>query len=375
MTIPPASENAPDAAAPDTAAMADAEAALIAEYATTEQNMLAALQRIVRRTPGTHAGSVSAETAIRKLARESSGRLAAETRQLVDALINAAVDAGSGNIPPDGGRPMPTSDGSEPFDFSMRHGDRAAQAIRDDLVSELDDVRFRITRLPDDIHKVIAPQGAILQVAGKNLTAQDAQGAAWREFTRQGVTGFLDKGGRNWSLSSYVEMAVRTASIRAYNASHLAGMHAAGIHYFTVTDDGHPCPACFPWQHKVLTDGVIENLIMHVDGTIEEATAAGLWHPNCKHTILPVIAGVTKLREPQEWTPAMQTEYDNTQKQRAIELSIRKAKRQLEYATSPDMRQEARQDVRDGQARMRKFIAETGYLRLSRREQLDLANR
>ena len=69
--------------------------------------------------------------------------------------------------------------GPDFFDLSMPHGERAAQAIRDDIVSELEDVRFRLTRLPDDVYKFIAPHGAIYQALENGVTPAQAQAMAW----------------------------------------------------------------------------------------------------------------------------------------------------------------------------------------------------
>jgi hypothetical protein len=91
-------------------------------------------------------------------------------------------------------------------------------------------------------------------------------------------------------------MAVRTASARAYRESHLQRMQAAGIHLFTVTDDGHPCPLCFPWQNRVITDTA--------DGThptIADATAAGLFHPNCFPGFVPVSAPTGVVAADSRW--------------------------------------------------------------------------
>jgi hypothetical protein len=95
---------------------------------------------------------------------------------------------------------------------------------------------------------------------------------------------------------------------------------------------------------------------------------------NCRHHIAEYVAGRTHLPDPQEWTDADQLAYNATQKQRALERAIRVAKRELEYARTPDGRQQARKDVRAAQAKMRDFLAQNEtLLRQSRREQLDLS--
>lgn len=361
-------------------------AALVALYITAEQDLLAGFTALIRRTPPTLEGRQLLLGEARRLVRRILARLvpasraiesraimasAAEGRRDALQLVRAAGGGRGGAVPPGSALAAP-DDGF--FDLSMPHGERAAQAIRDDVVSSLEDVRFRITRLPDDVYKMIAPHGAIYQVIDQGVSPAQAQAMAWRVFVREGVTGFTDKSGRNWSLSAYVEMAVRTASARAYNASHLARMRALGVEYFTIPPTGHPCPLCFPWQGKVLTVGKIPNPRIRVDATIAEATLAGLFHPNCRHPLLPVFPGVTVIPDPVEWTPELDAEYRASQRQRHLELQVRKAKRQLEYAATPEARQEATVRVRRAQAKVREFIRNTGFLRDSRREQVDLTD-
>jgi hypothetical protein len=233
-------------------------------------------------------------------------------------------------------------------------------------------VRFRLTRLDDDVYKLLGPVGGAGQVLPNGHTPEQAQAKVWREFMRRGITGFTDKAGRDWALSSYVEMAVRTASQRAYNASRLQVIQSLGGNLVFVSDDGHPCPLCFPWQNVVLCivpDGV--------HPSIAEATAAGLFHPNCRHHLAQYFPGRTALPEPGEWTDDHQQAYVATQRHRALERGVRIAKRELEYARTPAARQAARKDVREAQAKIRAFLAQHPELHLarqSRREQLDLAN-
>jgi len=363
-------------------------AALIGLYVLAEHELLAGVSAVLR-MPWSVSRDALILTRARLLVRQVLTYLTARSTPMLQAMITAAVaegrrDAelvltrahqagggGGGRVPP--GRDV-TFPGGDPFDLSMPHGERAAAAIRNDIVSSLDDVRFRITRLPDDIYKMIAPNGAVRQVLDNNVTPAQAQAMAWRVFVSQGITGFTDKSGRNWSLSAYTEMAVRTAATRAYNASHLARMQALGVDYFSVPDTGHPCPLCFPWQGRVLTATPVAYPTIPVDATIAEATAAGLFHPNCKHTLIPVFPGVTVLPEAHVWTPEMQDAYDLSQKQRRLELDVRKAKRQLEFAVSPETRADARVKVRAGQAKLRDFVATSGFARDYRREQVDLTD-
>ncbi len=372
---------------------------IVGLYFLSEAQILGGITSILRRTPATLEGRQAAVPKIRRLVRQVVARLVSTSNDLVRQMVTAAVEEGSrdaiasvskalagrgGFTPPPGstggagsgfgGRRALTS-GGDPFDFSIPHGERAAAAIRADIESELADVRFRITRLPEDVYKHIAPHGAIDQVLANNVTPVQAQAAAWRVFASQGITGFTDRSGRDWALSSYVEMAVRTASARAYNASHLARMHALGIHYFTVPGDGSPCPLCLPWEGAVLTDGPNLDLSVHTDGTIAEAVAAGLNHPNCRHVFTAYFPGVTVLPPRQTWNDELDRVYKDTQRQRALEREVRKAKRALEYTYEPVERKRAQADVTAAQAKVRQFVnAREHLMRQSRREQVNLTD-
>jgi hypothetical protein len=176
----------------------------------------------------------------------------------------------------------------------LPHDVNSARLMGQDLESRLSAAAHRITRFADDAYRAATASGATAQILtdlGK-ATPAEAQAQAWRELTARGVTGFTDKAGREWNLATYVEMATRTATQRAYNASHRERLTLADITYFTISTTGRPCPLCAPWEGKVLADrgeGPVtepdasngQPVTFHVAATIEDATAAGLFHPNC----------------------------------------------------------------------------------------------
>jgi hypothetical protein len=284
---------------------------------------------------------------------------------LVASVIAAAVREGAQSAGGGSGADVPqlanTADGSW-----ESHADRSARAIREDLSGKLNLLGYRITRYADDVYQAVLADASQAQVMG--LTPAEAQHAAYRKLVRQGVSGYRDSKGRNWELSAYVEMATRTAVERAFNVSHLERMQALGLDLFTVTDDGHPCPLCLPWQGEILSVGPDSR----ADATIADATAAGLFHPRCRHTLVGYIPGVTEIPAAREWSVDDQRSYDESQRQRKLERDIRAAKRELAAAFTPAMRSQAQFDVRRAQARMREFIDQTGRARNTRREQLNL---
>jgi hypothetical protein len=263
----------------------------------------------------------------------------------------------------------------------LPHDVNSARMIADDLSKRLDAAALRITRFADDAYKAAVASGAVAQVLDKAVPLA-SQAQAWRELTAKGVTGFTDKSGRNWNLASYVEMATRTATQRAYNASHRDRLTLAGITYFTISTTGRPCPLCAPWEGKILADagaGIAtepnasngDPVTFHVSATIEEATAAGLFHPNCKHTLTGYLPGVTVLKLNQ-WTPADEAAYQDTQTLRALERAVRASKQQAAGAVNDLDKRRAQARTRDLQAQIRDHANSTGLLRRPNREQPSL---
>lgn len=366
---------------------------LIAAYRAAEAYLLTQAAARLTAALGGAGGMLAVLPQLRRLVQRTVIGLTAVTPSLLAAMLAHEAGAGrrfadkaiasiprtphdggtggAGAPPPPGGFTAAGRGEDEPFfDLSLDHGDRAADAIRRDLTSELQDVRFRLTRLPDDIYKALGPRGGITQVLDNQLTLEQAQAAAWRAFVSRGVTGFTDRSGRDWALSSYVEMAVRTASARAFNASSLARMRAVGIDYFTVPHHVHPCPLCLPWEGAILTVGPSPNPDVETDGTVEEATAAGLFHPNCRHGLIGWNPAAQPRPERREWTGEDELRYRATQKQRALERAIRKAKVAADHGLTPEARADAKRDVRRGQAAIREHLAKHPALgRQPRREQ------
>jgi len=341
------------------------------------------------------------------LAPSLRGRLQALSREVstdvlvrVHSLANTVADTAARNGNASAARDVRALERqvsgwvANPMADIMPHDVTASRLIAEDLASRFTAAAQRITRFGDDAYRAATTGGALAQInpaldvihnVMTKATPAEAQAQAWRELTSRGVTGFTDVKGREWNLATYVEMATRTATQRAYNASHRERLTLAGITYFTISTTGRPCPLCAPWEGKVLADvGASEvtepdasngePVTFHVAATIEDATAAGLFHPNCKHTLTAYLPGVTVLKL-NAWTAQNEQDYKNTQKLRALERAVRQAKQVQAAALTDTARAKAGRDVRAAQANVRAFTAQTGLMRRNRREQLNLGNK
>jgi hypothetical protein len=254
--------------------------------------------------------------------------------------------------------------------------DRLAAA----LVQETGPAHVRMLRTALDVYRQVIAEASSAPLLGAT-TRREAAARALAKFANKGVTGFVDRTGRAWNLTSYVEMATRSAVGRAAVQAHTDRLAAAGIELVVVSDAPEECPRCKPWEGKVLRRegpsgaGVVElehatedgrMVRVRVAGSLPEARAAGLMHPNCRHSVSIYLPGLTRPRP----KPPSRATYEQTQQQRYLERQIRAWKRRAAGAVDDAARTRANAKVREYQGRVRELVAETGLPRKSRREQL-----
>ncbi|MFD4659332.1 phage minor capsid protein [Kitasatospora sp. NPDC058444] len=224
-----------------------------------------------------------------------------------------------------------------------------------------------ILRGVEDGYRQVVSEVAATPLLGIDTRRQATQRAMER-FADRGLRSFVDKSGRPWQMTSYTEMAVRTAVGRAAVEGQADRLRAAGVDLVKVSTAPRECPLCRPWEGRVLSldgpDGPREIEVEHavddgrtvrvrVAGSVEQARRAGLQHPNCRHSLSAYTPGVTTAEPPE---PSDGTGYEAGQRQRAIERQIRKHKRRAAAAATPEARQVAEQRVRDWQQRMREHL-------------------
>lgn len=197
------------------------------------------------------------------------------------------------------------------------------------------------------------------------------------EAARRGVTTLTDKAGRHWDMGAYAEMVTRTHAMRALTEGHRRTLVQNGIRLGIVQGHGYSCPLCAPWEGKILAlDGntppgptpmpsMIDDtwVTVTVAGTLTQAEAAGLHHPNCAHTISAYLPGVTQPGHVHtgEGTPA--GGYAATQAQRRAERDMRAADREMAAATTPATRAIAQRHHDAAQRRLDDILARYSDLR------------
>jgi hypothetical protein len=155
---------------------------------------------------------------------------------------------------------------------------QAAQVLAENAYQRFEDVVQVIGRQVNDIYRELALENVRGTVVGYDTWKQTAR--RFREqLAERGVTGFKDRSGKMWNMRTYTEMVARTTTMEAHLQGTANRLVEQGHDLIKVSTHRGACEKCVPWQGKILSiTGKTEGY-----PTLEEAKAAGLFHPRCRH--------------------------------------------------------------------------------------------
>ncbi len=244
---------------------------------------------------------------------------------------------------------------------------QAVRSLATETVTKLNSTHLRILRQTDDVYREAVAEGVRASVAGADTYTEAAQ-RILNQFANKGITGFQDSAGRAWNLSSYAEMAVRSASGRAAIQGHVDKLEQNNEDLVVVSDHGEECDLCRPWERRVLS--ISGNSKKYP--SLSEARSAGLFHPNCSHTLSLYTPGLTEDVGKQK-AKADPDGAEKRRKQRYQERQIRKWKRRKVAALDKNEERKAQNYISKWQKKQRDFINKTGRQRRYAREQINKA--
>lgn len=212
-------------------------------------------------------------------------------------------------------------------------------------------------------------------------TRSEALKRAIKRMAEKGLTGFVDRGGHNWTPEAYINMDIRTTAGNVATQAVFARNEDYGNDLVWVPTKAGARPLCYPWQGKLISTSNRTGTVKDARGRDVEiiplnrtsyGEPAGLWGINCGHTPPnPFIPGRSLIRGEEPSKKQNEREYAESQQQRAIERQIRNAKREAATLKAAGLdTSEADDKVKRYQADMRAFIEETGRTRRRDREQI-----
>lgn len=205
-----------------------------------------------------------------------------------------------------------------------------------------------------------------------------------RQFNDNGITGFVDKRGRNWTPEAYVNMAMRTTAGSVANEVQTARCKDMRVNLIQIDSHSGARPKCAKDQGKIFsldnTSGTTEDLngrkIRYYPWNFSSyGEPDGILGINCGHHKYPFIPGVNIQRYfPTEDMDANNRLYKQTQVQRALERDVRKQKREcmlFDELGDPDAFEEASVKLKSKEAQLKDYVKKHDHLhRRKDREQV-----
>lgn len=179
---------------------------------------------------------------------------------------------------------------AEFFRLNERKLDALIKATKNDLLK----AEHAILRRADDQYRKAIFNAQVYANSGAG-TYEKAVDMATKDMLSAGLNCVEYANGARHTLKDYADMAIRTASKRAYLQGEGVMRQSWGISTVIINKRGNPCPKCLPFVGKVLIDDVWSGGKAS-DGPyplMSSAIEAGLYHPRCKDSHTTYFEGIS----------------------------------------------------------------------------------
>lgn len=213
--------------------------------------------------------------------------------------------------------------------------DRKLEALIKATTHDMEKAEVAILRMANDQYRKAIFNAQVYANSGAG-TYEKAVDMATKDMLAAGLNCVVYANGARHTLSDYANMAIRTASKRAYLQGEGEKRQEWGISTVIVNKRGNPCPKCLPFVGKVMIDDVWSGGKKE-DGPyplMSTAVKHGLYHPNCKDSHTTYFKGISTADD--TWTKEELEEigdnYKKEQKQQYAERQAEKYERLSEYS-------------------------------------------
>lgn len=210
--------------------------------------------------------------------------------------------------------------------------DRKLDALVEATIHDMEAVEAAVLRKANDDYRKAIFNAQVYANTGAG-TYEKAVDMATKDMLSRGLNCVMYANGARHTLADYADMAIRTASKRAYLQGEGEKRQEWGIATVIMAKRGNPCPKCLPFVGKVLIDDVWSG--GSKDGVDPEtgkryplmsyAISKGLYHPRCKDSHTTYFPGISTADD--TWT---KEELENVGLQSRQEARQQYAKRQVE---------------------------------------------
>ena len=176
----------------------------------------------------------------------------------------------------------------------FRLNERKMDALIRSVTHDMEKAEHAVLRFAEDQYRRIIFDAQVYANSGAG-TYEKAVDMATDDFISKGINCIQYANDARVGIAAYVDMAIRTASKRAYLMGEGAKRAEWGVHTVIMNKRTNACPKCMPFEGKVLIDDVWSGGYAD-EGPyplMSSAIAAGLYHPNCKDIHTTYFPGVS----------------------------------------------------------------------------------
>lgn len=185
--------------------------------------------------------------------------------------------------------------------------DRKLDALIEATTHDMEAAEMAVLRKANDDYRKAIFNAQVYANSGAG-TYEKAVDMATKDMLSRGLNCVMYTNGARHTLADYADMALRTASKRAYLQGEGEKRQEWGIATVIMAKRGNPCPKCLPFVGKVLIDDVWSG--GSKDGVDPEsgkryplmsyAISKGLYHPRCKDSHTTYFPGISTADD--SWT-------------------------------------------------------------------------
>lgn len=228
--------------------------------------------------------------------------------------------------------------------------DRKLNALLEATSSDMQKAENAVLRRANDQYRKAIFNAQMYANSGAG-TYEKAVDMATKDFLSAGLNCIAYANGARHTLADYADMAIRTASKRAYLQGEGEKRQEWGLHLVIINKRGSPCPKCLPFVGKIMIDDVWSGG-SRKDGKyplLSSAIAAGLYHPRCRDSHTTYFPGITTV-DP-KYNRQELADIEDTAKQEArqqyVERQEKRFERLADYSLDPENQQRHQQKQKE----------------------------
>ena len=256
---------------------------------------------------------------------------------------------------------------AEFFRLNDRKLEALVKATTDDMVR----AETAILRKANDEYRKVIYNAQVYANTGAG-TYEKAVDMATKDMLSRGLACVEYANGARHTLADYADMAIRTASKRAYLQGEGEKRQEWGVTTVIMVKRGNPCPKCLPFVGKVLIDDVWSGG-KQSDGPyplMSRAIASGLYHPRCKDSHTTYFPGISTADD--TWTTEELESIEQANKKEAgrqyAERQAERYERLAAYSLSPENKKQHKQKADEWDEKAGKRYAVSDEIKVHRED-------